>query len=314
MNLSKFYFGPMSKEFVDVILENKFNVGFIPSRRQIEFSGGYVNDWTTKQFREYVGKDVLIERDHGGPNQGITEDDGMTSFIEDCSYFNIIHVDVWKKFKNLDDSVEETAKIIKLLHSENPKLLFEVGTEQSIRPYEPTELRYYLTELKKSLGELFSNVLYCVVQCGTKLSSTENLGIFDETKLIEMLEVCKEFNLLSKEHNGDYISNDMRRRKLDLGLDSINIAPEFGVIQTNVLLENLNETEFEQFYEICFSSNKWKKWVPENFIPEQNKKELVSMCGHYKFTHPFIKKLIEKNLEKIKVKLTNTVISILGDS
>lgn len=313
MILPKFYFGPMSKELVDVVLENKFDVGFIPSRRQIEFSGGYVNNWTSKQFREYVGKDILIERDHGGPNQGTIEDDGLDSFTDDCSHFDIIHVDVWKKHQNLDDAVYQTTKFIKLLNEKNPNVLFEVGTEQSIRPYDHNELRYFLENLKNSLGEIFSNVVYGVIQCGTKLSTTENLGVFDETKLINMINVCKEFGVKSKEHNGDYVSNNIRQQKLRLGLDSINIAPEFGVIQTNTIIKNLNECEFDKFFDICYKSNKWKKWVPENFNPQLNRSELVSICGHYNFTHPFIADLIQDNITEIKKELETTIKSMFGE-
>ena len=70
----KFYIGPMSKNVVDSIIEfteetgNK--VGFIPSRRQIDYNGGYVNNWTTKQFAEYVNGRGVIEREHGGARQG----------------------------------------------------------------------------------------------------------------------------------------------------------------------------------------------------------------------------------------------------
>ena len=56
----------MSKNVVDTILELESNqIGFIPSRRQVDYSGGYVNNWTTKQFSEYVNGRVVIERDHG---------------------------------------------------------------------------------------------------------------------------------------------------------------------------------------------------------------------------------------------------------
>ena len=71
MDYPKFYIGPMSKNVVDSILEfteetgNK--IGFIPSRRQVEHNGGYVNNWTTQEFAKYVNGRAIIERDHGGP-------------------------------------------------------------------------------------------------------------------------------------------------------------------------------------------------------------------------------------------------------
>ena len=54
MNI-KFFIGPMSKNVVDSIIEfqksTNHKIGLIPSRRQIEFNGGYCNNWTTKNFQ-----------------------------------------------------------------------------------------------------------------------------------------------------------------------------------------------------------------------------------------------------------------------
>ena len=70
----KYYIGPMSKNVVDSIIEfcNETNhkVGLIPSRRQIEWDGGYVNTWTTEQFSEYTKMKLVLKRDHAGPGQG----------------------------------------------------------------------------------------------------------------------------------------------------------------------------------------------------------------------------------------------------
>ena len=53
----KYYIGPMSRNVVDAVIEfcNETNtlIGLIPSRRQIEWDGGYVNNWTTKEFSKY---------------------------------------------------------------------------------------------------------------------------------------------------------------------------------------------------------------------------------------------------------------------
>ena len=54
----KIFLGPMSKNIVDTVIEysNAFNLPFtfIPSRRQVEYNGGYVNNWTTEEFVRYV--------------------------------------------------------------------------------------------------------------------------------------------------------------------------------------------------------------------------------------------------------------------
>ena len=66
----------MSKNFVDSIIDysnlTDTNIVLIPSRRQIEYNGGYVNNQTTKEFAQYIysrSTKIAIQRDHGGPLQ-----------------------------------------------------------------------------------------------------------------------------------------------------------------------------------------------------------------------------------------------------
>ena len=126
MNDIKFYIGPMSKNVVDSVIEfaeeTGNNIGFIPSRRQVEHDGGYVNNWTTAEFSKYVNGRVPIERDHGGAGQGYEEDDGTQSFEIDAKYFDIVHIDPWKKYTDLSAGINETINNIRTIHSINPKV------------------------------------------------------------------------------------------------------------------------------------------------------------------------------------------------
>ena len=72
----KYFIGPMSKNIVDSIIEFDGNFGFIPSRRQVDYNGGYVNNWSTGEFTKYVDGRVPIERAHAGAGQGYIDDDG----------------------------------------------------------------------------------------------------------------------------------------------------------------------------------------------------------------------------------------------
>ena len=89
--MSKLFIGPMSKNVVDTVLnyatENNVRLGLLPSRRQIEFDGGYVNNWMTHEFIGYAGKNknIILQRDHAGPLQGKTPDDGTESLILDAT-------------------------------------------------------------------------------------------------------------------------------------------------------------------------------------------------------------------------------------
>lgn len=305
----------MSKNIVDAIIDfandTKIPIGLIPSRRQVEKTGGYVNNWTTKEFCEYVRdktKHVLLVRDHGGPNQGNEFDFGVTSFIQDCkeNMFDVVHVDVWKQFKSYEEGLETTIEFINLGYTLNDKMRYEIGTEESIRPTTPEELDRLITDLKEGLpAKMYNKIQYAVIQSGTALQGNENIGSFNQDRLIEMVKIVDKHGLISKEHNGDYLTDELVFEKFKNGLDSINIAPEFGQIETKIILDDIKTSHpeyFEPFYDICLASNRWVKWVPKEFKPEENKEELINICGHYVFSNPQfikIKKKLSSNLDKV---------------
>ena len=299
MNNSKYFIGPMSKNVVDAVIEANQNlkksIGFIPSRRQVEYNGGYVNNWTTKSFSNYVKSydpSILITRDHGGPGQGYSMDDGTDSYKEDANYFDIIHIDPWKKFPDYDAGLEQTIFGIKLCNATNPNCLFEVGTEEAIRVFSESDLSKLLGDLEKNLSkELFLKIKYGVVQSGVglDLGNQINTGTFDPNRLRKMVEICDSYNILSKEHNGDYLSFDEMETRFEIGLNSINIAPEFGQLETDFFIEILKKTDdklFEDFYNICFQSKRWEKWVDKSFNPEAEKEKVIKISGHYVFSEP----------------------------
>jgi len=89
-----------------------------------------------------------------------------------------------------------------------------------------------------------------------------------------------------------------------LGLDSINIAPEFGQLETLCYLEEMGE-DIDEYYNICYESKRWEKWVDETFIPEDNKKELIKICGHYVFSDKKFLEIKPNIDDKIKSVITN---------
>ena len=84
-----FYIGPMSLNVVDAVSEFTLEfgepIGLIPSRRQVEWSGGYANKWTTEAFSRHC-KNLFLVRDHGGPGQGQKDDDGFLSLKNDFGF------------------------------------------------------------------------------------------------------------------------------------------------------------------------------------------------------------------------------------
>ena len=308
MKYPKFYIGPMSKNVVDAIIEfteetgNK--IGFIPSRRQVEFNGGYVNNWTTEEFSKYVNGRVPIERDHGGAGQGYVEDDGVGSFQADAEHLDIIHIDPWKKYPELNAGIDETLQNMNMIYDINPKVLFEVGTEEAIRKFTPDELNILLRTASEF--DFFDNIKYAVVQSGVgiDLGKQVNTGKYDEARLSEFIDVCKYWSVLSKEHNGDYLTNEEIKDKFNIGLDAINIAPEFGQLETLCYLENIGD-DFEHFYQLCYKSKRWEKWVSKDFVPKDNKEELIKICGHYILSDTNFKRIKPNIDDEIKTRIKN---------
>ena len=299
----KFFIGPMSKNTVDAIIEYseeyKADFTFIPSRRQVDVNGGYVNQWTTKEFVEYVkGKSsILVERDHGGPGQGYLDDDGYTSLKCDAENLDIIHIDPWKKYPVYEEGLKWTIDMILYCYNINKKVYYEIGTEEAIRPFSLDEMERFLKDISMALDKsILNQIKYVVVQCGTKLVEKENTGEFSSEKLTSMLNIVNNYRFEAKEHNGDWVSLDVIKKKNLLGLNNINIAPEFGEIETNVILNSITKDseEFEELFTVCYKSNRWVKWVNSSFDPFNQKELLIHICGHYIFTDPFITKLKEK--------------------
>lgn len=314
----KYFIGPMSKNIVDAIVEfcadTGNTIGLIPSRRQVEWGGGYVNNWTTEQFSNYVTT-LPIQRDHAGPGQGNKDDDGFESLAIDARLFDLIHIDPWKKYPNYVDGLEKTIQMITFAYSINPVLAFEVGTEEAIRPFEASELDQLVSDLQAALPKkIYSKIKYLVIQSGTSLKGNNQTGSYDSKRLLEMIKVAKKHKLLTKEHNGDYIPVEVIHEKFKLGLDAINIAPEFGLIETQTYLDEIQDSPaFEKYWQICYDSKKWVKWVDSSFDPYYNKEQLIKISGHYVLSNPKFISEIKAQFPGIDEKIKQNVTKKLNE-
>src|SRR4051812_15384473 len=100
--------GPMSSEIIEAVFyySNFFRVPLmlIASKNQIDYAGGYVNNWTTAEYMEFVNTmkkqyplaKVKICRDHCGPGfNGKTDLKDVYKTIEEDikTGFDLIHID-----------------------------------------------------------------------------------------------------------------------------------------------------------------------------------------------------------------------------
>lgn len=324
--------GPMSKNCVDAAIElsNGFEIPLmlIASRRQIEaedFGGGYVNNWSTERFAEYViehdrkGK-IILARDHGGPWQNTFEreqklslrnamESAKKSFLVDIeSGFEMIHIDASVDIYS-DLSADETLLRIfdlyefcsSIAQQKKRKIIFEIGSEeQKGSNQNQHDVEYVISETinfckKNGLPPPF----FVVVQTGTKVMETKNVGTLDspvrirdelpaEIEIPKMLDICNKYNILLKQHNTDYLSDEALAWHPKLGIHSANVAPEFGVAETLALIEILQQYKLsdliEKFVELSYESRKWEKWM----LPQSNSGEMEKavIAGHYIFSDP----------------------------
>ena len=325
---------------IDLANEYDIPIMLIASRRQVEaenLGGGYVNNWSTEEFARYVKeKDkqnkIILCRDHGGPYQNENENKEHFSFneimekakesfrIDIESGFKIIHIDPTGNLTSditIDEMLYRIYELYDFCYSVAKESQNEIFIEIGIGKEDGgisnlSEIKYVVTQM-----EIFCNnkkipmPLFLVVKTGNHVLETQNIGILEdimngkgteeEEKIKKIIEFCNEKNIMIKEHNGDYLSDDTLRHHPKIGIHAINVAPEFGVIETQAMLSWLtknNMVEFkERFLEIAYESNKWKKWM----IPNSNSTKIdkAIIAGHYVFSSPDFKDLKKEILDKI---------------
>jgi hypothetical protein len=345
--------GPMSRFSIDAIIElsNFYNlpIAMIPSRRQIEcreLGGGYVNNWSTEEFAQYVklndkGGNVLLSRDHCGPWQLEQLDkNGLPNTLEKemqlvkisieadiKSGFDLIHIDPSLGFKhglNKNEVREIVYELINFCETiRTSEVLYEIGTEEQV--YSSSE--DVESELKVILRDLKSKALpipiFYVHQTGTKVVERRNVGSFDNPldskgylpasfNLPRVTELCELNGVWLKEHNADYMSDEALKWHPRFGIHAANVAPEFGYIETQTIINLAQMTSSDDLVEIMIdkvnSLGKWKKWMLDNSDSNQFEKMLIA--GHYHFSenwHLEWRLELSKRLKKIDIDLDKYV-------
>jgi hypothetical protein len=322
--------GPMSVNCVDAAIElsdeHEVPLLLIASRRQIDseaFGGGYVNNWTTERFAQYVidrdkkGK-VLLARDHGGPWQNTKEanekmslrramESAKSSYRADLEAgFQVLHLDPSIDIHgtpNVDEVLDRLFDLYDYCWTHAQRLgqevIFEVGTEeQSGSTNTQEELDYTLNAiLQFCKANKIPQPSFVVIQTGTRVMEMRNVGSFDtplrvsnelpaEIQIPKMIEICNRYGIMMKEHNTDYLSNEALQWHPRLGIHAANVAPEFGVVETRALLEVLETNGLNaQAERFLQLSYDSRKW--EKWMIDGTKasdRDRSLISGHYVFS------------------------------
>lgn len=342
--------GPMSKNCVDATIElandHQVPLMLIASRRQIDsevFGGGYVNNWSTEEFSRYViDQDkkgfVILARDHGGPWQNTIEKEQKLSLkramesakksyeADILSGFELIHIDPSEDIFGISTTDQILDRVYELLEfctsvaqKANKDIAFEIGTEeQSGGTNTREQLEYVLQNVLSFCDKSkIQKPTFIVIQTGTKVMETKNVGTFDwplrimgelpaEIQVPQMIELCNKYNIFMKEHNTDYLSDEALSWHPKFGIHAANVAPEFGVEETKAFLKLLEEHKLpqlaERFINLAYNSNKWEKWMLPNSNAGQRERAIIA--GHYVFAKPEfqeIKQEVQRSIKNIDI-------------
>ena len=320
MKQFKLGFGPMSKEIIDILArhtkENNYPLMIIASRNQVDYVTGYVCTTAelAEQVKQYKNPNLLLCRDHCGPyfsdlDKGLTIEDAMDRCMKTISQdiasgFDLIHIDVSRIKEN---QLFYAKQLIEYAISLNPNIKLEFGSEDNTG----IDIDSSLARIDVQLGFLNpykDNVVFFVTQTGS-LTKNGQAGVFD---IARNQAVCKQIRaegFLFKEHNADYFTAVDIDHRIHAGVDSLNIAPQLGKIQTDLLKEFAPADLWATFSDLVYNQNYWHRWVPEGVT---DKDVAVSVSGHYLFNSQTYKDIIANiDYEKFKSKLTRLIEDLL---
>ena len=309
---------------IELVNSHKIPIMLIASRRQIEsaeLGGGYVNNWTTEEFSKYIEKNdknqnIILCRNHGGPYQNENEnkenhsfdevmDNAKKSFSVDIqSNFQIIHIDPTENLVSdltQDEMLNRIYDLYEFCYLSAEKFNKKIFVEISLGKEDGgissvSEIEYGVKKIKEFCNKnKLPLPLFMVVKTGNHVLETRNIGILEdivdgkgleEGEIKKMIKFCNEEEIMIKEHNGDYLAEHALRYHPKIGIHGINVAPEFGVIETKAILtwleqNNLYEME-KKFIDIAYNSKKWEKWMMPN--SKTTKKDKAIIAGHYIFS------------------------------
>jgi hypothetical protein len=343
--------GPMSKNCVDAAIEiaNDFDIPLmlIASRRQIdsfEHGGGYVNNWVTTQFSEYVKKNdirnnIILSRDHGGPWQNSKEvernldlrsamESSKQSFLIDIkSGFNIIHIDpsidIHEK-PSIDQIMDRLIELYEYCWIQSQRIgndiLFEIGTEEQTGAVNsPDEFENLLSKFcSYCIKENLPKPTFVVAQTGTKVMEIKNIGTFDspfrvanelpaEIQVPKMIEICEKHGVMLKQHNTDYLSDESLQWHPRLGIHAANVAPEFGVTETLALIKILDTHNLSEISEKFIDLSFLSYKWKKWMLPnsQYDKKYKAIISGHYILSTPECINLLDDAKQTLKMKKIN---------
>lgn len=306
--------GPLSKEIVEAVFQyseqTQRSIGLIASKNQIDYDSGYVENWSTYRYMDFVGAlttvypraKVAVCRDHCGPGflGGLRpdlafEDACETLRVDTKLGFDLIHIDLCHIPGSFEEKVKKSCEMMIMAQAINPDIVFEFGSDEiSDEPTNLDDLKKRLEIVDKVTTTEGFPILFYVVNTGSRVMEGRQVGEFNKDYVREAHRLVRDHGFYLKEHNADFQSRFGIGLRLGV-VDAINIAPEFGALQTQLVLDLCDQYGVDTtawVKEVCLGQ-KWRKWM---FNPAltPTKEQMVAIAGHYHFTSPEMTKIRDR--------------------
>lgn len=317
--IPKIGIGPLSDEIIDSVFrysqETHCPMMLIASKNQIDYDSGYVANTEnlmtqTIKFKKWKYPQALVWvcRDHCGPgfNEETNLDDTYRTIQKDIECgFDLIHLDFCHFKGTHQEKLTETLRAAEYARHLNPNIKLEIGTDENTGEQNLDFERLY-DDLKHFL---YLRPTFYVVQTGSLVKEDRQVGKFNEG----INQFCKDlhgFCIRLKEHNADFITPEEVAQRKGI-VDSMNISPEFGILQTRTILEIAERFGIEtgQWLSTSYMSYKWSKWM----ISESDYLPKAVIAGHYNYKCKAYYELVSAIEKKDRDILTETIYSRLKE-
>jgi len=226
----------------------------IASRRQVDVGGGYTGldqYGLVDLVNTLSGGQTKVVRDHGGPLQGGHDDDGIASLKTDVdANFDYIHIDVCLLPKEEQlDALENLVRIFDEVG--NP--FIEVGDEHAPQAWNDTLIGSVIDAL---------TLRTAVISVGTYIwedrQSLTQSAPMPPRHVAAVAKFYRKARVATKAHNMDWLET---RNDYEPALDYCNIAPEFGAVEIDAILDQLQEPE--QLLQWAYETGAWRRWYTD---------------------------------------------------
>lgn len=326
MLTAKLGIAPLSTEIIEAAFRyshsHKKELMLIASKNQLDYVKGYVNGWTTKDLRRFIEElkkrysrsDIKLCRDHCGPGFNGKYDvrDTYRTIEEDVANgFDLIHIDFCHFREDAGEKLRASKKAIEYCLKLNSDIRLEVGDDGNSSSHGRLNS---LGEVEEEVNffNSFCGPEFYVIQTGSLVRGGRQAGLFNKGIVESIAGFMHKRGLKLKEHNADYLSKDeiLLRRGL---VDAMNIAPQLGTIQTQLVLDKSDEhgVNCDDFLNVIYKGKKWKKWVDKH--SSVDKRLASEVAGHYHYTSDEYKKIIERlnGYENIYESIVDSIIKVI---